>query len=230
MYVKDHMTMNPYLITKDTVISKALEIMQAHNFHRLPVVDEKGRLIGLVTGGLVKEKSGMQSTSLSIYELNYLLAKTKVEEIMIRDVRTTTADVFLEEAAQNMIDNGIGVLPVVDEKNKVIGIITEKDIFQAFNDIMGYQKQGSRFVINVEDKPGVLIGIAQLFADNDANVESIAVYHSEARGTEIVVKATGEIETDAMIKILVDAGYEVTNVVQTKYDRTTKRYEIPRQR
>ena len=92
---------------------------------------------------------------------------------------------------------------------------------------MGYQKQGSRFVINVEDKPGVLIGVAQLFAENDANVESIAVYHSQARGTEIVVKATGEIETDAMIRILLDAGYNVTNVVQTAYDRSTRRYEIP---
>ncbi len=227
MYVKDHMTKNPYTITEDTVISKALEIMQSHNFHRLPVVDGDGRLIGLVTGGLVKEKSGMQSTSLSIYELNYLLAKTQVKEIMIRDVQTTGADVFLEEAAQSMIDHGIAVLPVVDSSDHVIGIITEKDIFQAFNDLMGYQKQGSRFVINVDDKPGVMIGIGQLFADNDANLESIAVYRSEERGTEIVVKATGEIETDAMIRILLDAGYNVTNVVQTTFERTTKHYSIP---
>ncbi len=227
MYVKDHMTKNPYTITEDTVISKALEIMQTHNFHRLPVVDGDGRLIGLVTGGLVREKSGMQSTSLSIYELNYLLAKTQVKEIMIRDVQTTGADVFLEEAAQSMIDHGIAVLPVVDSADHVIGIITEKDIFQAFNDLMGYQKQGSRFVINVDDKPGVMIGIGQLFAENDANLESIAVYRSEERGTEIVVKATGEIETDAMIRILLDAGYNVTNVVQTTFERTTKHYSIP---
>ena len=227
MYVKDHMTKNPYTITKDTVISKALEIMQAHDFHRLPVVDASGRLIGLVTGGLVKEKSGAESTSLSIFELNYLLSRTTVDEIMIRDVQTTKPDVFLEEAAQTMIDHSIAVLPVVDNDKKVIGIITEKDIFQAFNDIMGYQKQGSRFVINCPDKPGVLIGIGQLFAENNANVESIAVYRSEERGTEIVVKATGEIETDEMIRILLDAGYHVTNVVQTTYERSTRNYTIP---
>ncbi len=228
MYVKDHMTKDPYLITEDTVITKALDIMRANNFHRIPVVDERGHLTGLVTGGLVKEKTGMQSTALSLYELNYLLAKTKVCDIMIRNVHTTTPDVFLEEAAQVMIDNNIGVLPVLDENRKVIGIITEKDIFQAFNDIMGYRKQGSRFVVNVEDKPGVLIGIAKLFAENDANVESIAVYRSDARGTEIVVKASGEIETDAMIGILLDAGYNVTDVVQTTYDKTTRRFEIPK--
>ena len=88
MYVKDHMTSNPYTITKDVVISKAVEIMRKNHFHRLPVVDDQGKLIGLVTGGLVKEKSGANSTSLSIYELNYLLSKTQVKDIMITDVKT----------------------------------------------------------------------------------------------------------------------------------------------
>ena len=97
MYVKDHMTVNPFTITEDTVISKALEIMRKNNFHRLPVVDADGRLIGPVTGGLVEESSGTQSTSLSIYELNYLLSRTKVSEIMIRDVKTVTEDMFIEE-------------------------------------------------------------------------------------------------------------------------------------
>ena len=129
MYVKDHMTEKPYTITKDVVISKAVEIMRKNHFHRLPVVDDQGKLIGLVTGGLVKEKSGASSTSLSIYELNYLLSKTEVQDIMITDVKTISQDVFVEVAAQTMLENEISVLPVVDENNKVIGIITDKDIF-----------------------------------------------------------------------------------------------------
>ena len=100
MYVKDHMTEKPYTITKDVVISKAVEIMRKNHFHRLPVVDDQGKLIGLVTGGLVKEKSGASSTSLSIYELNYLLSKTEVQDIMITDVKTISQDVFVEVAAQ----------------------------------------------------------------------------------------------------------------------------------
>ena len=75
MYVKDHMTRNPQTVTKDVSISKAVEIMGRNNFHRLPVVDENGALIGLVTQGVVEESSGAQSTSLSIFELNYLLSK-----------------------------------------------------------------------------------------------------------------------------------------------------------
>ena len=105
MYVKDHMTPNPYTITKDVVISKAVEIMRKHHFHRLPIVDEGGKLIGLVTGGLVEEQSGSNSTSLSIYELNYLLSKTQVKDIMIKDVKTISQDEFVEIAAQKMLDN-----------------------------------------------------------------------------------------------------------------------------
>ena len=96
MYVKDHMTVNPITITEDTVIAKALEIMRKNSFHRLPVVDGDGKLIGLVTGGLVEESSGTKNTSLSIFELNYLLSRTKVSEIMIRDVKTVTEDLFIE--------------------------------------------------------------------------------------------------------------------------------------
>ena len=218
MYVKDHMTKNPQTVTKDTSISKAVEIMGKNNFHRLPVVDENGALIGLVTQGVVEESSGAKATSLSIFELNYLLSKRKVSDIMITDVKTTTEDVFLEEAAKIMIDNNISVLPVVDEERHVLGIITEKDMFQAFVDLLGYGKRGTRFVIRCVDKPGYFQGISKLFADNFANVESLAVFHTEERGTEVVVKATGEIPVENMRDILLKAGYTVTEIVLTTVD------------
>ncbi len=217
MYVKDHMTRNPHTVTADTSVSKALEIMGMNHFHRLPVTDDNGRLIGLVTEGLVSETSGKNTTSLSIYELNYLLSRTKVKDIMIKDVRTISPDVFLEEAASAMLENGISVLPVVEKDNKVIGIITEKDIFQAFVELMGYRSQGTRFVIRCEDKPGVFAKATALFAQEDANLESLAVYHTE-RGVEVVVKATGVVPVETMTNVLTDNGFNVTNVVQTKKD------------
>ncbi|MBQ9504614.1 MAG: CBS domain-containing protein [Lachnospiraceae bacterium] len=215
MYVKDHMTTNVFTVTGDTVISKAVDIMAKNHFHRLPVTDESGRLVGLVTGGLVEESSGSKNTSLSIYELNYLLSRTKVSDIMIKDVKTVKPDLFIEEASQIMIDNEIAVLPVVDEGNKVIGIITEKDIFQAFNDLLGYHHTGTKFVIACEDHPGFLIGITKCFAENNANLESLAVYHSEERGTELVIKATGEISVENMTTVLKDAGYNLIDIAQT---------------
>ena len=217
MYVKDHMTKDLKTINADTSVLKALEIMGKNHFHRLPVVDENGKLIGLVTEGLVTETSGKNSTSLSIYELNYLLSRTKASDIMIR----ISPDVFLEEAAAVMLENNINVLPVVVDDNKVVGIITEKDMFQAFTELMGYKHQGTKFVFSCEDVPGIFAKIAELFAENDANLESAAVYHNEERGTEVVVKATGEISVESMTDILKEAGFKVMRVIQTTKEGET---------
>ncbi|MCR5486503.1 MAG: CBS domain-containing protein [Lachnospiraceae bacterium] len=224
MYVKDHMTKNPITVTGDTMISKAVDIMAKNHFHRLPVVDEKGKLTGLITGGLVEESSGAKNTSLSIYELNYLLSRTKVSDIMIKDVTTVEPDVFIEEASQLMIDHEIAVLPVVDGDGLVIGIITEKDIFQAFNDLLGYRHTGTRFIIACEDHPGFLVGITKCFAEQDANLESLAVYRSE-RGTELVVKATGEISVESMTDILEKAGYRIIDIAQTLPSGEVKHFD-----
>ncbi|MDO4408887.1 MAG: CBS domain-containing protein [Eubacteriales bacterium] len=226
MYVKDHMTKEPVTITEDVKISKAVDIMSKGHFHRLPIVDEDGRLIGLITGGLVTEKSGANATSLSIYELNYLLSKTTVRDIMLTDIKTIGPEAFIEEAAQKMLDEGISVLPVVDEDNHVVGIITEKDIFQAFTDLLGYKHQGTRFVFQCDDRPGFFAGIAQLLAENEANMEAMAVYHTKSRGTEAVVKATGEISVKSMVDILVNAGYKLNNVTQTTKFGTIKNFDL----
>ncbi|MBO6149469.1 MAG: CBS domain-containing protein [Lachnospiraceae bacterium] len=226
MYVRDHMTAKPYTVNSDTVISKAMEIMAKNHFHRLPVVDGAGKLIGLVTGGVIEEGSGAKSTSLSIFELNYLLSKTKVSDLMLTDVKTASADEFVEEAAQRMIDNGIAALPVVDADNVVIGIITEKDIFQAFSELLGHKSLGTRFIISCEDKPGFVVGVAKCFADNDCNIETMAVYHSKERGTELVVKATGEISAPDMAKIMTGKGYDLKGVAQTLKDGSVRQYPV----
>ena len=194
--------------------------MGKNHFHRLPVVDANHKLIGLITEGLVNDTSGKNATSLSIYELNYLLSRTQAKDIMIRDVHTVSPMVFLEEAAQVMLENTVNVLPVVDEENHVVGIITEKDIFLTFVDLMGLKRQGTRFVMLIDDKPGVFAQVTKLFAQENANVENIAVYHTD-RGSEVVVKATGEVAVDKMTKILQDAGFNITNVVQTTAEGKT---------
>ncbi len=209
MYVKDHMTKNPYCITSDTSISSALEIMDKHDFHRLPVVDDKGNLIGLVTEGLISESSGSNRTSLSIYELNYLLSKTKVKDIMIQKVITISPEALVEEAAEKMRGNHINVLPVVDETSKVIGIITESDIFAAFLDLLGYPVKGSRFSIHIEkDAYGILGKIGDTFAANNISVLRLAVYHGE-RGIEVVVIT--EEKCPEMKDVLVHDGWEVVD-------------------
>lgn len=225
MYVKDHMTLNPVTIQPDESVSKALELMQKGNFHRIPVTNKQGKLVGLITEGVITGASGANQTSLSIYELNYLLSRTRVDEIMIKDVKTIGKDVFVEQAAAKMLKEHINVLPVVDENEEVIGIITEKDIFQTFVDLLGLEQQGTKFVFKMEDKPGFMAKAMNLLAENDANVEALGVYHSLERGAEVFVKATGEISVEKMTKILKDAELCVTNVIQTTMDGKVVTYD-----
>lgn len=215
MYVKDYMTVDPITIDPDVTLLKALEIMGKNHFHRLPVV--KGdKLVGLITEGLVNDHSGKNSTSLSIYELNYLLSRTYASDIMIQDVKTVSPDAWIEEAAEIMLHNSVNVLPVVDSENHVVGIITEKDLFKAFLNLTGYRHRGTRFVVKLQDKPGEFQKVCALFEQEDANLENIGVYHSKERGVEVVIRATGEVSVEKMTDVLRDAGIEVVNVWQTK--------------
>lgn len=215
MYVKDHMTPNPITVGPEATLSECLEIMGKNKFHRLPVI-QGNTLVGLITEGLINDNSGKSSTSLSIYELNYLLGRTSAKDIMIKEVKTVSPDAWIEEAAEIMVENGINVLPVVDSGNKVVGIVTEKDLFKAFLNVMGYRHKGTRFVIKLQDVPGEFEKVCHLFGQENANIENIGVYHSEQRAAETIIRATGEVSVERMTEVLVDAGFEVVNVWQTK--------------
>ena len=128
--VSDWMTRDVITITPDTTLSVADKLMTTQEIRRLPVVKKNGRLHAIITYGDVREARPSSATSLSIWEIHTLLATTSIKEIMQADVIFTTADATIGEAAQLMLINAIGSLPVVDDKHRVIGIITESDIFR----------------------------------------------------------------------------------------------------
>ena len=208
MYVKDNMTKNPYTVSLDQSVSQVLDIMSASKVHRLPVVDKAGKLLGLITESLIAGATPSTSSSLSVYEINYLLNKLSIKDIMVRNVFTISPDALLEEAATLMRKNDIGCLPVVDDKNCVVGIITHNDIFDAFIDLLGYHKDGSRYVINIaEDKAGIFEDICRIFTNCNISISNVAVYHTE-RGVEIVVIAFGSENIADKLKA---EGYNVTD-------------------
>lgn len=212
MYVKDRMTHNPYCITVDTAISKALDIMAQNDFHRIPVVAE-GKLVGLITEGTITANTPSQATSLSIYELNYLLSKTTVKDVMIKDVQTINPDALLEEAAVKMRKNDIGCLPVV-KGEEIVGIITQNDIFDAFVDLLGYYTGGARYVLEIaEDHPGILSNITELFFGQNANITNLAVYRKPEH-IDVVIRANN-VDHHVMGKILNDAGYKVVSTIES---------------
>lgn len=207
MYIKDAMVENPFVITKDTKITVALDIMNQNEFHRLPVVDEDGKIIGLITEGIITDNPSNKATSLSVYELNYLFSKTPVEDIMIKDVITIGKDAFLDEAAAFMRQNGIGCLPVV-ENEKVIGIVTDNDIFDAFANLLGYNVEGSKYIIDIEeDKVGIIESIAMCFVKESVSIATISTYYGSS-GIQIIIIANGR-NVEEMKKALEDEGFNV---------------------
>jgi acetoin utilization protein AcuB len=127
--VRDWMTPDPVVIEPDTTLPEAHRLMMDHSIRRLPVVDE-GRLVGIVTLGDVRGAEPSGATSLSIWEVNYLLSRLRVEEIMTPRPFTISEDATLGEAAQMMLRYKVSGLPVVDEEGHIAGIITESDIFR----------------------------------------------------------------------------------------------------
>lgn len=131
--VREWMTPDPIAIDEKTPLPEAHQMMKRRRIRRLPVVDKAGRLVGIITRGDVREASPSNATSLSIYEIHYLISQLTVDHIMTRNPKTVTPDTPIKDAARLMLDHKISGLPVV-EGDKLVGIITESDIFRGLID------------------------------------------------------------------------------------------------
>lgn len=199
MYIKNYMTTDVITIDPESSMIDASDLMKKNKINRLPVV-QNGQLIGLVTKTKLKEHSPSGATSLSKYELNYLLDKTKVKDIMIKHVVQISPNQLLEQAAVLMRDESIGVL-VVTEDNVIKGIITDKDIFKAFADISGYNKPGASVVVEViQDRRGVIEEIGDALLESNSNLTNLVVHHT-VDGIRVVIHIDSEDPADLVDKL-----------------------------
>ncbi|MCL5734613.1 MAG: CBS domain-containing protein, partial [Actinobacteria bacterium] len=134
MLVRDRMSRNPITTYPAASVPDALQVMRGSKVRQLPVLNDKGQLVGIVSLEDLLKVSPSPATSLSVYELNYLLDKLKVEEVMTRDVITVTEDMALEEAGRIMADNKISGVPVM-RGDELVGIITESHLFNALGEL-----------------------------------------------------------------------------------------------
>ncbi len=213
MYVKSRMTSNPYTIAFDAPVTEVIELMREKNLKRVPVVHGE-KVVGMITQGDIQKVSPTKATTLSIFEINYLLSKTKVSDAMTKEVITISPDALLEEAAVLMRDNKISTLAVVRD-GKLVGIITESDIFDAFIDLLGFRDVGSRIAVQAQDAPGALAEITQIFKDLDLNITHIAVYRGSNGFSDVVIR-TNTINTDALEKRLGERGYKIDNLLRNE--------------
>ena len=213
MYVKNRMTSNPYTIAFDAPVTEVIELMRDKNLKRVPVV-QGDKVVGMITQGDIQKVSPTKATTLSIFEINYLLSKTKVSDAMTKEVITISPDALLEEAAVLMRDNKISTLAVVKD-NKLVGIITESDIFDAFIDLLGFRDIGSRITVQAQDTPGALSDITEIFKDLDLNITHIAVYRGSAGFSDVVIR-TNTINTDTLEKRLEAHGYKIDSLLRNE--------------
>jgi acetoin utilization protein AcuB len=191
MYVSDWMTKKVYTVNADDYLSDAVLLMRERGVKHVPVL-KSGKLKGIISDRDIKEYSPSKATSLDIYELHYLLAKTKIREIMKTGVITTSADTPVEEAAMIMLDKNIGCLPVLDG-GELIGIISDRDIYRALVDITGIRHGGNRICVTIEDRPGSIREVGDIIRKNGYRLQSILTsYEGIKEGyREVVIRTAG---------------------------------------
>jgi acetoin utilization protein AcuB len=203
------MTKNPITVGSETLVLDAQKIMKENNIRRLPVVD-KGKLVGMITKHDLLEASPSPATSLSIHELNYLLSKMQVKEIMKKNPVTLTPDTPFEEALRIGQEKKVGSFPIVD-KGKLVGIATESDIVRFLTRALGIREEGSR--ITIEGLGGKLTDLEKIIAIANQHqtviLSMISLPRPEKKDWMIVLRLKTS-DPDPIVKDFKKAGYNVT--------------------
>jgi acetoin utilization protein AcuB len=211
MFVSDWMTKKVYTVNLDDYLTDALVIMKEKGVKHIPVV-KNGILKGIISDRDIKEYSPSKATSLDIYELHYLLANTKIKDIVRTKVYTTTPDTPIEEAAMNMLDQKVGCLPVLDEA-KLAGIISDKDIFHALVDITGVRHGGTRICVTIEDRPGSIKEVADIIRKYGFGLRGVlSTYEGVKEGyRKAVIRTHGKGDFNRM-KAEIEAAFRVCRI------------------
>lgn len=184
MLVGERMSRPVITVAPETPIHDAIHLMRSERIRRAPVVAH-GRLAGIVSMKDLLNASPSSATTLSVWELNYLLSKLTVEPIMTREVLTVTEATPIEEAARLMADRRVGGLPVLRD-GEVVGIITETDLFKIFLELMGARDTGVRCEVRLRDEPGQLARLTQALAGAGGNILALGTFAGEAPGHSTV--------------------------------------------
>lgn len=211
MLVGSRMTPDPITVTGDMPIDDALKLMREKKVRRLPVMDEKGELVGIVAERDILYASPSPATSLSIHEIHYLVSKIKVSEIMTKNVVTVSDDTPLEEAARVMADNQIGALPVVHD-GKLVGIVTETDLFKNFLELLGARESGVRLTLKVPEGKGMVPLITGTISRMDGHFVALTAWAGDEPGTRVVTLKVSGVDRDKLVNSVGDLGIEFLDV------------------
>lgn len=211
MLVRDRMSKHPITVTGDVHIDEALKVMRDNKVRRLPVVDRDGRLVGIVSEMDLLYASPSPATSLSVYEIHYLMARITVQDVMTKEVISIKEDTPLEEAARIMVDNKIGGLPVIRD-DKLVGIITETDLFKIFLELLGAREKGVRLTLQTPNRRGVLASITGQIAQMGGDIISLGTFLGEAPTEGLLTVKVAGVSQDQLVETLKTPETELVDV------------------
>ncbi len=211
MRVKEFMSTDLVTVQVNTPILDAQKIMREKNIKRLPVM-KNGKLVGLVTKHMLLEASPSPATTLSVYELNYLISKMTVKDIMVKDPVTLTPDTPVEEAIRLGTEKGIGGFPIV-ENGELVGIITQSDITKVIYEVLGIKGEGRRITIaGLGDRLGELKDIIEIMDKHKVAVYSLVTIPRKEKGEIVVIIRVESQNVDQLVEEMKSKGIKVTDV------------------
>jgi acetoin utilization protein AcuB len=214
MLVEERMTSPAITIGPDVGVQDALAMMHRDKVRRYPVIDRHGSLIGIVSESDLLNASPSEATTLSVWEINYLLSKLTVDKVMTKNVITITRDTPIEEAARIMADNKIGGLPVVDG-NKVVGIITETNLFRIFLELFGARARGVRLSVLITNEPGALNRLTGAIQSINGNIVALGTFLGENTGNGLVTLKVDGVDMAALKSAVAPAVVKILDVRET---------------
>ncbi len=212
MLVGERMSKPVITVEPSVPVQDALQLMKKERIRRLPVT-HKGHLVGIVSDKDLLYASPSKATSLSVWELNYLMSKITIEDVMTKEVITVTEETPVEEAARIMADNKIGGLPVVRD-GAVVGIITETDLFKIFLELLGARQKGVRLTALVPDVPGELASLTGAIRDAGGNIIALGTFSGESSEDRLITVKVDGVDKDTLEKAVSPYAKRIVDIRQ----------------
>lgn len=210
MIVAKRMMRNPVSVDENDSMKKAMDLLRDREIRHLPVLKGGDKLVGIVSERDIKQASPSPATALEIREIYYLLDKVKVRQIMTRRPYTISSTAPIEEAALIMREKRIGCLPVVDD-GRLVGILTETDILDAFIESMGVSGPGYRVELALPNRPGMLYEVLSLLKDFNVNIVSVATAAHDDPDMKILILRVETKSYKVLKAALKKAGHEIVS-------------------
>lgn len=210
MLVGERMTHPVITVGPDVPVMDALDMLRREHIRRAPVIDN-GRLVGIVSENDLRNASPGQATTLSVWEISYLVSKITVRKVMTREVVVTDEDTPIEEAARIMADHKVGGLPVLRD-GKVVGIITETDIFKVMLEMLGARQKAVRATVIVPNQAGEIAALSQAIFELGGNIIALGTFSGDDPSTSVLVFKVAGPDEAALRTALEPRSLEVRDI------------------